>query len=256
MKKRYSSDISDRGWQVTKNLIPCQRQSKWNLREILNAIFYVTKNGCVWRDLPIHFPCWQTVYWYFIKWKKEGVWDAINNCLTINNRIFKDKEALPKVAIIDSQTTKNSATSTTNVGIDGGKKIKGRKRFHIVDTLGNLLTSFVVSANSYDGTTALEQWSNLSLNCELLNDIEKIYADGTFGGTFSAGMESKYGISVEIPKIPIAQKGKITIHQKRWIVERSIAWTLNNRRLSKDYERDKINSNTFITIANIRRLAK
>lgn len=256
MKKRYSSDISDRGWQVTKNLITCQRKSKWDLREIVNAIFYVTKNGCIWRDLPIHFPCWQTVYWYFVKWTKDGTWKNINNCLTVDNRIKNDRKPLPKVAIIDSQTTKNSSTSTKHIGIDGGKKIKGRKRFYLVDTLGNLLDSFVTSANSYDGTTALKQWSKFEFQNELLTDIKKVYADGTFGGTFSEGMALKYGISVEIPKIPIAQKGKIIIHQKRWIVERSISWVLNNRRLSKDYERNICNSNAFVTITNIRRLTR
>ena len=90
-----------------------------------------------------------------------------------------------------------------------------------------------------------QQWFSLSFENELLHDIELVYADGTFGGSFSQGMASKYGIWVEIPKIPIAQKGKISIHQKRWIVEKSISWALNNRRLSKDYERNKINSSIF-----------
>lgn len=142
------------------------------------------------------------------------------------------------------------------MGIDGGKLIKGRKRFYIVDTLGNLLDRFVVSANCYDETTATKYWESLSCHNILLDNITQIYADGTFAGTFSKQMTEQYSISVEIPKTLIAQKGKIIIHEKSWIVERTIAWTLNNRRCSKDYERKTEHSNTFLIIGNIRRLAK
>lgn len=136
------------------------------------------------------------------KWVRDSTWDTINACLIVDYRIKKDKEAQPSIAIIDSQTTKNSISCCENVGIDGGKLIKGRKRFYLVDTLGNLLDSFVVSANSYDGTTAIDYWESLSLyNC-LLDNIKYIYADGTFGGTFSKEMNEKHSIFVEIPKIP------------------------------------------------------
>ena len=109
---------------------------------------------------------------------------------------------------------------------------------------------------TYDGTTAIKYWEGLSCQNILLDNVTKIYADGTFGGTFSKKMTERYCITVEIPKIPIAQKGKVTIHEKRWIVERTIAWTLNNRRCSKDYERKTEHSNTFLIIGNIRRIAK
>jgi putative transposase len=159
----------------------------------------------------------------------------------------------PVVAITDSQSTKNSSTCTEQVGIDGGKLIKGRKRFYITDTLGNLLDGFVVSANSYDGTTAVKRWSSAFFHNELLQNLKLIFADGMFDGTFSKEMQEKYVISVEIPKVPVARKGKMEIHEKRWIVERTIARTLNNRRCSKDYERKIENANAFIVIANIRR---
>lgn len=92
------------------------------------------------------------------KMVKDGTWDNINRLLIANNRLMENKEWQPKTAIIDSQTTKNSSTSTENIGVDGGKLIKGRKRFYIVDTLGNLLDSFIVPANLYDGTTAIKHW--------------------------------------------------------------------------------------------------
>lgn len=253
--KTYSSDLSAKSWQVIKNILPVKRKSKWDLHEIINAIFYLTKNGCVWRDIPGEFAPWQTVYWYYRKWVKDGTWNHINRLLIANNRLMEEKDWQPKTAIIDSQTTKNSSTSTENIGIDGGKLIKGRKRFYIVDTLGNLLDSFIVPANLYDGTTAIKYWCAKYSENELLENIQLIYADGTFGGTFRRQMKAKYEIEVEIPIIPIAQKGKVEIHEKRWIVERTIAWTLNNRRCSKDYERKTENANAYIVMANIRRLA-
>jgi putative transposase len=254
--KQYSSDLSAKGRQVIQKIIYVQRKSKWDLQEIVNAIFYLTKNGCMWRDLPGEFPPWQTVYWYYHKWVKDGTWENINRSLIADNRISNGKKFEPTVAIIDSQSTKNSPTCTSHVGIDGGKLVKGRKRFYITDTLGNLLDCFVVPANRYDGTTAAKHWQSMYNDNELLQNIKLVFADGTFGGTFSIQMQDRYNIDVQIPKVPIARKGKVQIHEKRWIVERSIAWTLNNRRCSKDYERKIENSNAFTIITNIRRLVR
>ena len=254
--KKYSSDLSANSWQVIEKMIIVRRRSKWDLLEIVNAILYLTKNGCMWRDIPGEFPPWETVYWYYSKWVKDGTWKSISDCLVVDYREKEGKAAQPTVAIVDSQSCKNSSSCTTSVGLDGGKLVKGRKRFFIVDTLGNLLDSFVVAANSYDGTTAARYWEVASCHNILLDNIEKIYADGTFGGTFSNEMREKQAVLVEIPKVPLAKKGKIEIHEKRWIVERTIAWTNNNRRCSKDYERKTEHANTFLIIANIRRLAK
>ena len=166
------------------------------------------------------------------------------------------KVSNPQESLSTAKAVKTVLLCTEQVGIDGGKLVKGRKRFYITDTLGNLLDSFVVSANSYDGTTAVKYWNTMFFDNELLQNVKLVFADGTFGGTFRKQMEKKYNISVDIPKIPIAQKGKIEIHEKRWIVERTIAWTLNNRRCSKDYERKTQNANAFILITNIRRLIR
>jgi len=122
--------------------------------------------------------------------------------------------------------------------------------------MGNMLDSFVVPANCYDGTTALAHWGLLSLNNILLDRVRYVYADSTFGGQFKAGMNKQYEVTVVIPKIPIAKKGTVSIHEKRWVVERTIAWTLNNRRCVKDYERNAEHANAFLTIANIRRIVK
>ena len=243
-------------WQIIEKIIQVQRRSKWALQDIINGIFYVCKNGCVWRDLPCDFPPYQTVYWYYSKWIKEGTWESINQCLTVDYREKSDKKAQPSVAIIDSQSVKNSATCTEKTGFDGGKKIKGRKRFFIVDTLGNLLDSFVCPANFHDGTTASDVWDSLVLDNPILEQLHTVYADGTFGGTFRRQMGEQRGIEVIIPHVPIAKKGKLEIHEKRRIVERTISWIGNNRRCAKDYERKTDNSNAFLLIANIRRIVR
>lgn len=254
--KQYSSDLSGKSWQVIEKIIQVQRKSKWDLNDTVNGIFYLTGNGCMWRDLPGEFPPRQTVYWYYRKWVKDGTRKIINRLLIIDNRIMNDKKYRPTVATVDSQSSKNSPACTEQAGIDEGKLIKGRKRFHITDTLGNLLDCFAVPANSYDGTAAAKHWQTVHHNNELLQNVSLIFADGTFGGTFRRQMKDRYTIEVEIPKVPTAKKGNVQIHEKRWIVERTIAWTLNNRRRSKDYERKTENANAFVCIANIRRLAK
>jgi putative transposase len=254
--KNYSSDLSLKSWQIIQTCIKIKKKTKWDLLNIVNAILYVTKNGCVWRDLPAEFPPWETVYWYYRKWIKDGTWDTINQSVIIEMRQKQDRKALPSLAIIDSQSVKNSSTATQAIGIDGGKKIKGRKRFYMVDTLGNIVWTEVVAANKYDGTTACGLWDIANMQYPILKDIKTLYADGTFGGTFTQAMQTKYQIQVIIPDTPIAQKGNMPIHEKRWIVERSISWMNNNRRLAKDYERNTDSAKAFITIANIRRTAK
>ena len=113
-----------------------------------------------------------------------------------------------------------------------------------------------MAANCYDATTATDYWSALSAENILLQEVKTIYADATFGGTFSSQMKETEHIMVEIPKVPIAQKGNVSIHAKRWIVERTIAWKNANRRCSKDYERKTAHANAFLIIGNIKRLAK
>lgn len=256
MKKQYSTDLTDSQWQGIKKLIKVQRQSIWDLQRIVEAILYWTKNGCIWRDLPSDFPVWQTVYWYYRKWIREGTFELISAELTILARLKADKSTCPSVVIVDSQSVKNSSTATQEVGFDGGKCIKGRKRFAIVDTLGSLLWGEVVAANAHDGMTASQFLQGARHLQPLLDEVEKIYADGTFGGTFKQLMGTQMGLEVEIPKIPIAKKGKVEIHEKRWIVERFFAWCGNNKRLAKDYERLTICSRNLLFLVNIRRLVR
>lgn len=254
--KQYSTDLSLSQWQRISSLLKVQRKSKWELQRIVEAIFYVCKNGCVWRDLPHDFPAWQTVYWYFQKWGRDGTWDLVSAEMTLSSRVGKGKKPCPSVVVIDSQSVKNTVTATQQVGVDGGKLVKGRKRFIITDTLGNLLWTQVTAANCYDGTTAAKFWSVAAQRQPLLDEVRKVFADRTFGGTFNSEMSRQHGVKVEIPGVPIAQKGAVTITHIRWVVERSFAWIGNNRRLSKDFERKTDSSEHFIHIAHIRRVLK
>ena len=206
--------------------------------------------------MPEGFPPWQTVYWYFRKWSKDQTWILISNELTMTHRLKVDKKAVPTVAIIDSQSVKNSSTATHQIGFDGGKLIKGRKRFLMVDTMGHLLWTDVRAANVHDGQAGVTFWEQAEHLNPLLDDLMLMYADSTFGGHFKEQLETIYDMHVVISKTPIenqATDGELIIHKWRWIVERTISWLGNNRRLAKDYERTLLSAQNFIWIAHIRR---
>jgi transposase len=179
-----------------------------------------------------------------------------------NQRLFdrgcaatSKKNAQPATAILDSQSVKNTATSTRSVGYDAGKRIKGRKRFFLVDTAGNLLASCVVAASCHAGTTAARVWDALTVGHEVLDRLQTVFVDGGFGHRFRQHL-ARRGQQVLVPRGVVADKGRFFIHAKRWVVERSIAWASNNRRLAKDYERKPPFANAWLYVANIRRLAK
>jgi transposase len=259
VQQSYSSDLTASQWQGIEKLIGVQRKSIWPLQGIVEAIFYLTKNGIVWRDLPEGFPPWQTVYWYFCKWAKDDTWLMIANELTMLHRLKVEKDPLPTVAVIDSQSVKNSATATEQIGFDGGKLIKGRKRFLMVDTMGHVLWTDVRAANLGDGKAGVLLWEQAQLLNPLLDKLVLVHADSTFGGYFKEQLETVYDLEVRISRSPIEQQAtdsKLVIHQWRWIVERTISWLTNNRRLARDYERTTLSAQTFIWIAHIRRTIK
>ncbi len=141
------------------------------------------------------------------------------------------------------------------VGYDAGKRIKGRKRFFLVDTLGNLLASCGVAASCHDGATAARLWDALAVGNELLDQVHTVFVDGGFGCRFRQHLDRR-GIQAQVPTGILARKGPFFIHTKRWVVERSIAWASTNRRLAKDYERKTTHANAWLYVANIRRLAR
>jgi len=109
---RYPSDLPDTEWQILMALLPKQsgpgRPRTRDLRDILNAIFYVLRSGCAWRMLPRDFPPFQTVYYYLRKWRRDGTWEKIHEALRDRLRAQEGREVSPSAAILDSQTVKTT----------------------------------------------------------------------------------------------------------------------------------------------------
>ena len=147
----YPTNLTEKQWQVINKIVePQERSRKTSLREIINAIFYLIKSGCQWRMLPTDFAPWQTVYYYFRKWKLEGVWEELLDILHKLARKSIGKQESPSMGIIDSRSVKTSHHVDTNRGIDGNKKIKGRKEHVVVDTLELPMAIKVHEANIHD----------------------------------------------------------------------------------------------------------
>lgn len=163
----------------------------------------------------------------------------------------------PSFAVVDSETVHNTATASEDVGYDGGKKIKGRKRLFVVDSQGHLLSVRVVSAACHDGTAALRWWRGELKKTPLLRGLERIYGDRHFGGRFKAGVEATAGVAVitSHEQIGVTKDG-MKLHKRRWVVERTIAWELCSRRLTRDFERKAEHAEAFCYISSFSRLLR
>jgi transposase len=154
-QRRYPSDLTDAPWALIELLLPAPnsggRPEKHPRRDIVDAILYVVRTGCAWRQLPFDFPPWQTVYWYFTRWEKDKVTEQILAVLSRRARAAQGRADEPTAGIIDSQSVKGADTVPRKTrGYDAGKKVNGRKRFIITDTLGLLLVVCVMAASVQD----------------------------------------------------------------------------------------------------------
>ena len=207
---------------------------------------YITRTGCQWRNLPVNFPNWRAVNYYFECWKRDGTLLSMNDKLNKNDRICEGREATPSQLCIDSQSVKLSPMIFENRGIDNNKKVNGRKRQILVDTGGRLWRAFVHAANGHDGPNGKPLLSQTSAFDERL---EKILGDDAYNGVFAAATRQN-GLVFERASRPESVKGFVPI-AKRWVVERTISWTNVFRRIVKDYEYSVESSVTWLILANM-----
>jgi putative transposase len=248
---RYDSDLSDAQWELVQAIIPAStanrrtggRPPAYDRREILDAILYVARTGCQWRLLPHDLPPWKTVYTYFVRWHNAGVFEAANTRLRKDARIAAGRNAEPTAGVIDSQSVKIVA-NIGFAGFDGAKKVNGRKRHIVTDTLGLLLTVVVHEASLSDRAGAEQVLALLKLRCKKMRTI---FADQGYTGSLIATVKATLRITIEI--IKRNQIRTFHILPRRWVVERTFGWFGFYRRLAKDYERYPSHSEAFVYIA-------
>lgn len=254
-EKRYPTDVDDTTWMLIEPIVRQKpgkgRKRTVNIREVMNAIFYLNHTGCQWEMLPKEFPDYRHVSYYYWKWIREGTWDEINNVLRPITRNIEGHSDEPSAAVLDSQSTK-TALHGEELGFDNGKLVKGRKRFIVVDTLGLLLVVMVMSASrseSSGGGDILEEVH------QKFATIERVWADSAYAGRLVEYATKWFRFVLEIIR-PSPQQRGFKVHPKRWIVERTLSWLNWSRRLSKEYEMHTDSSEAMIKIAMIRLMLK
>ncbi len=251
-------DMTDEEWELIADLIPIYsgegrigRPTKWAKRDIVNAIFFVTATGCQWRALPDCYPYWNTVHRYHAKWSENGTWEQICHRLAEHVRQQEGRGAEPSAGIIDARSVRGASTVTRPTrGYDAGKKISGRKTFGVVDTIGILMAVIVVAASVSDnagGIAVMDRARNRS------GRLKKVWCDGGFKKTFIASCGAHH-ISAEVVKR--IHDHRFDVLPRRWVVERTWSWLMNNRRLQVDYERNPVVTEGFVWAAHARLLLR
>jgi putative transposase len=240
------NELTDSQWEVISPLLNIQRKRKNLLRNVLNGMFFILRTGTQWRNFPSSYPKWQSVYYYFYKWTQDGTIKSLNMSLNSLIRMQSGKEATPSLGCVDSQSIKLAPMIFEDKGIDGNKKINGRKRQLLVDTLGFVWACNVHAANLPDTIMGCELFDKIK---HKLQRLERILVDAEYKGTFIEEAKNRCNIIVEVTSKPPSTKGFVPV-AKRWVSERTFGWFNFFRRLSKDYEHSTKCAQSMILLAN------
>ena len=254
----YPTDLTDEQWALVKPFVRASecgpQEVLHSRREVVNSILYITHTGAQWRFMPHDLLDWQMAYHSFRLWKRNGTWQQIHDALRDRLRQKEKRAKSPTAGILDSQSVKTTEEAESR-GYDAGKKVKGRKRHLLVDTLGLLLTVWMTTADVQDRDAAA---AVRPLAAQQFPTLEKVWADGAYEGPRMEALAKEAGIQLQVIKRSEKERGFV-LQAKRWIVERTFGWLNRARRLSKDYERKEDSSEAFIRLAMtrlmIRRLA-
>ena len=269
----YSTNLTDAEWELVADLFdraPGQRGTPvhYSRRELVNACCYVLRTGCAWRLLPTTFPPWQAVYKAFSRWVTAGVFEQMQDRLREQWRSRMGRTSAPTAAVIDAQSNRTSPQGGES-GFDAGKKVKGRKRNLVVDTMGLVIAVTVTAASVQDRDAAA---AVVAQACDKVPGLEKLYTDGAYSGKCARDIEQRHHIRVEVVRRP-GNRTTGTLHDpaqspapvaeanagfvalpKRWVVERTHAWTERWRRTVMHHDRKLAVSTAWVWLAEARML--